>query len=308
VPPPHSHLVTGLVWVAVSILSWAPLFPVAKRVLPIVDAFAMGTLRYAIGAALFVLLLAAIEGRQTLRYDGRLAAAAVFGVIGITGFNGFVWYGLNFTRPEHAAIIMGIQTPLTALAVWLVRGARPAAFTIACIALAFAGVLLVVTKGDPGAAIAGGALAGDALVFLGALSWVAYTLSATRFPGWSPLRFTVLTVIPGTAGLFALNLIAVAGGIATVPSGAALASVAWEIVYFSTCTVVLGVLGFNLSVKHLGALNTMLMLNLVPVGVFAIEAALGRSFAAIELGGAALVIGALAANNIYLRRQAVLRR
>jgi hypothetical protein len=45
----------------------------------------------------------------------------------------------------------------------------------------------------------------------------------------------------------------------------------------------------------------MLMLNLVPVGVFAIEAALGRSFAAIELAGAGMVIGALAANNLYLR-------
>ncbi len=43
------------------------------------------------------------------------------------------------------------------------------------------------------------------------------------------------------------------------------------------------------------------MLNLIPVGVFAIEAALGRSFAAIELGGAAIVIGALVANNLYLR-------
>jgi hypothetical protein len=45
----------------------------------------------------------------------------------------------------------------------------------------------------------------------------------------------------------------------------------------------------------------MLMLNLIPVGVFAIEAALGRSFAAIELAGAAIVIGALVANNLYLR-------
>ena len=47
--------------------------------------------------------------------------------------------------------------------------------------------------------------------------------------------------------------------------------------------------------------NTMLMLNLIPIGVFAIEAALGRSFAAIEIAGAAGVIGALGANNLYLR-------
>jgi hypothetical protein len=43
------------------------------------------------------------------------------------------------------------------------------------------------------------------------------------------------------------------------------------------------------------------MLNVVPVGVFGIEAALGRSFSAVELVGAALVIGALVANNLYLR-------
>jgi drug/metabolite transporter (DMT)-like permease len=66
-------------------------------------------------------------------------------------------------------------------------------------------------------------------------------------------------------------------------------------------TVVLGVLGFNAAARRLGPLNTMLMLNLIPIGVFGIEAALGRSFAAIELAGAAVVIGALVANNLYLR-------
>jgi hypothetical protein len=48
----------------------------------------------------------------------------------------------------------------------------------------------------------------------------------------------------------------------------------------------------------------MLMLNLVPMIVFAIEAFLGRSYVAIELAGAAVVIGALVANNLFLRRQA----
>jgi drug/metabolite transporter (DMT)-like permease len=61
------------------------------------------------------------------------------------------------------------------------------------------------------------------------------------------------------------------------------------------------VLGFNAGARALGPLNAMLMLNFIPVGVFAIEAALGRSFAPVELAGAALVIGALVANNLYLR-------
>lgn len=161
------------------------------------------------------------------------------------------------------------------------------------------------SKGEPAQAVAdlgqGGALLGDALILLGALCWVTYTLAAARFRTWSPLRFTVLTCIPGAIGLVAANVIAVAAGFAAVPSAAQAFHVGWQIVYLSVCTVVLGVLGFNAAAKRLGPLNTMLMLNLVPVGVFGIEAALGRSFAPVELAGATLVIGALAANNLYLR-------
>jgi drug/metabolite transporter (DMT)-like permease len=86
-----------------------------------------------------------------------------------------------------------------------------------------------------------------------------------------------------------------------VPPLAAIGSVGWQILYFSVGTVVLGVLAFNNAARRLGPLNTMLMLNLIPVGVFAIEAALGRSFASIELAGAGMVVGALIANNLYLR-------
>ena len=295
----------GLGWIGLSILCWAPLFPVAKRTLPVLDAYALGSIRYAIGAVLFVLLLAAIEGRGALRYEGRFGSAALFGVIGITGFNLFVWLGLGTTQPEHAAILLQLQSPLTALALWWTRGQRPAGFTLACIVVALAGVFLVVTKGRPASAFEGGALLGDLLVLLGALSWIAYTFSAARFPGWSPLRFTVLTCIPGTAGLLVANVAAIALGAATLPGPGEVAAVGWQLVYFATCTVVLGVLGFNASVRHLGPLNTMLMLNLVPVLVFVIEAALGREFAAIELAGAATVIAALVANNLYLRGASV---
>ena len=278
------------------------MFSVAKRALPYVDAFALGTIRYVFGSILFVALLWAIEGRKSLGFGGRAVPAVIFGLIGITGFNVLVWVGLTHTRPEHAAIIMSIQTPLIALAVWLTRGQRPAPFVIGCVAVALAGVFLVVTKGNPAAAFEGSALWGDVLVFLGAVCWVIYTLAAVRFAGWSPLRLTVLTCIPGAIGLFLANAIAIAAGMATLPDIDAIAAIGWQIAYFSTCTVVLGVLGFNFGVKYLGPLNAMLTLNLIPVSVFAIEAALGRQFAAIELAGAALVIAALVANNLYLRR------
>jgi drug/metabolite transporter (DMT)-like permease len=301
----RANLLAGIAWMSLAIACWTPLFSVAKRTLPVLDAFALGTVRYAVGVALFVLLLAAFEGRQALSFGGRLVPATLVGLVGITGFNLFVWIGLVYTRPEHASIILALQSPLTALFVWLIRGQRPARFTLGCTVAAIGGVLLVVTKGNPLQALAdighANLLLGDVLVFGGAISWVTYTLAASRFPGWSPLRFTVMTCIPGAVGLVMANGIALALGFAAIPALEELFSVGWQILYFSVCTVVLGVLGFNAGARALGPLNAILMLNLIPVGVFAIEAALGRSFALVELAGAAIVIGALVANNLYLR-------
>lgn len=281
------------------------MFPVAKRALALLDPFALATSRYAVGVLILILMLVAVEGRQALRYEGRLVPAMAFGLVGVAGFNLFVWIGLSLTLPEHAAVILALQTPLTALAVWLVRGQRPGAFALACVAVAIGGVLVVVTKGDPlhaiGELVHGGALLGDVLVLLGGISWVIYALAAPYFGGWSSLRLTVLTCIPGVVGLLAANAIALAAGWARIPTLEALGGAAWQIAYLAIFTVALGILGFNNAARRIGPLNTMLMLNVIPVVVFGIEAALGRSFAPVELAGAVIVVGALVANNLYLR-------
>jgi len=292
------------VWLGIAVASWGALFSVAKRTLPVLDPFFLGSVRYVFGVLLFIAILWIVEGRQALRYSGRFLPAAVYGVVGFTAFNILVWSGIAYTRPEHASIIMSLQSPMTALAVWFTRGLRPTPFTAGCIAAAICGVLLVVTKGDPAQAFEGGSLIGDLLVFLGAVSWVIYTMAGHHFSGWSPLRMTVLTAIPGTLGLVAVNAFTVGMGYSMLPTIDQVWSVKWQLAYFVVFTVVLGVLGFNNGVKYLGALNAVLMLNLIPVIVFSIEAWLGRSFAAIEIGGAVLVIGALVANNLYLRRSA----
>ena len=295
------HFFRGLAWLGIAIVSWGALFSIAERTLPVLDPFFLGSFRYAIGVLLFIAILWISEGRQALRYGGRFLPAAVYGLIGFCGFNLLVWWGLAWTRPEHASIIMALQTPMTALAVWFTRGLRPAPFTVGCIAAAIGGVLLVVSKGDLAHAFEGGSLIGDLMVFVGAVGWVGYTMAGNHFSGWSPLRMTVLTCIPGAIGLVAVNAFTIAAGYSALPTLDQVLSVKWQLAYFVVFGVVLGVLGFNNGVKYLGALNTMLMLNLIPIIVFAIEAWLGRSFALIEIGGAAIVIGALVANNLYLR-------
>ncbi|HEX9192361.1 MAG TPA: hypothetical protein VF871_01215, partial [Burkholderiales bacterium] len=128
-------------------------------------------------------------------------------------------------------------------------------------------------------------------------------MAAENFKGWSALRFTTLTIIPGTLGCIALTAALVAAGVAAVPGVAALASVAWHLAYLTLGGIVVSMLCWNAGNQRIGALNTMLLLNLMPVVTFAVRFAQGARPAAVELAGAALVISSLVANNLYLRRK-----
>ena len=81
-------------------------------------------------------------------------------------------------------------------------------------------------------------------------------------------------------------------------------SVGWQLVYLIVIASVLGVLSWNAGNKLVGVTNGMLFINFVPVTVFAIRIAQGHHFQPIEFFGAALVIGALIANNVVVRRAA----
>jgi drug/metabolite transporter (DMT)-like permease len=301
----QTNQLKGVLIMLMTVLIWGAMFPVAKAALQTLDAFWMSSIRYGAAALLFVAILCWREGIAALRYRGRFLRASFFGVMGFSGFSILVFVGLGRSRPEHAAIIMALQTPIAAFAHWVLKGTRPAGFTLVCIAAAIAGVFMVITKGDLGNTFSGGTFTGDLLIFLGAMSWIVYTIGAVSFPGWSALRFTTLTALPGAAGIFVITGIATMTGYVSVPAAATVVSIGWELAYLALFTAVLAVLFWNMAIGYLGALNTMLLGNLVPVVTFAIRILQGHRFEAIELAGAGLVVAALIANNLYLRRRIV---
>jgi drug/metabolite transporter (DMT)-like permease len=292
----------GAAAVLVAVVLWGAQFPIAKHAFAVVDPFHVTAIRYGIGTLLLMLLLAWREGGSALRYYGKFRPALLFGFIGMCGSPMMVFFGLSLSRPEHAVVIIALQPSMTALADWAARGRRPSNFTLACVAVAFVGVLAVVTKGSPVMVLGQGELAGDLLVLLGASCWVAYTMAMESFKGWSALRFTVLTLIPGSLGTFAVTVALVATGKISVPGAPALASIGWELVYLTLGGIVIAMVCWNAGNQIIGALNTMLLVNLMPVVTFAFRFAQGARFEVIELAGAALVIGSLMANNLYLRR------
>jgi drug/metabolite transporter (DMT)-like permease len=298
------RFVVGVLLLLVTVLSWGATFPVGKSAVSGLDPFWLGALRYVVTVLFFAALLALVEGARAFDYERRFTAAATIGVVGFCGFNLLAFIALQYTRPEHVALVNALQAPLTALGHWLWRGVRPARFTLVCLAVAFVGVALVVTRGDPAGALRGGSLIGAVLALGAAVSWVTYVLGVVKFSGFSALRYTTLTCIPGTIGLVLIALVATAAGVAHPPTAADLHEFRWEVAYLIVFTGIVGVLCWNAGIQRVGPLNAVLIANLIPIVVFAIAIVQGTRFEAIEVGGAGLVIGALVANNLYLRRAA----
>src|SRR4051794_21681146 len=140
----------------VAVLCWGGMFPVADAAMDHVDAAHITALRYGVASLVFLALLAVVEGRGALRYDGRFRRAWVFGSLGFAGFNLLSYVGLRHATPQHAALIAALLPVLTVLARWRMTGERPSSRLLGFVSLAFAGVALVVAGDDPAAAARGG--------------------------------------------------------------------------------------------------------------------------------------------------------
>jgi drug/metabolite transporter (DMT)-like permease len=294
----------GVGLLLIAAIAWGGLFPVAMVILPVLDPFHMTAIRYGITAMIFVGLLAVAEGPRALKLEGRGLRTALLGTAGFAGLGLLLFVGLQHSRPEHGAIIMATQPLIAAVAAWLLRGVRPAPATLAFLGVALLGVLLVVTKGHFTGVSVGGTGFGDLMTFLGAVSWVIYSLGAADFPSWSPLRYTALTCMLSLPAILGVTIIATATGYVSTPSAGDVESFGWQLAYIIGIASVLGVLSWNAGNKLLGVTNGMLFINFVPVTVFAIRIAQGHHFQPIEFVGAALVISALIANNVVVRQAA----
>ena len=299
-----SDLARGTLLMCAVVLIWGAFLPVSKIVLAVIDPYWLTLLRYATASACFLLVLAWREGRGALSYEGKARTAWAYGSAGFAGFSLFVYEGLRLTRPEHGAMILSLGPVNIVLWQWLRTRHRPPAAVLACIAVAIIGLGLVVSQGEFVRLYSGGSALGNGLMYLASWCWIAFTLGAQKFPGWSPVRYTALTSVLGC--LTILLLVAAANGVghSHAPPAAALGAHPWALLFIMFVVSFGAVLLWNMAVVKLGPLNAALFANFAPVVTILITAWQGQHLLPVEWAGAALVIGALIANNLVNRHQA----
>jgi drug/metabolite transporter (DMT)-like permease len=162
-------------------------------------------------------------------------------------------------------------------------------------------VMLVVTKGSL-ATLHGGSALGDALVAVGVLGFALYTAYAPLFSDYSRLRFAAWIVIFGTVSTLIASTFAQLIGVAHAPAGID-ASDVFGMIYMVVVPAVLAFIFWGYAVSKIGAENTGLFMNAVPIVAFIIGIVSGQRFSAIEYIGAALTIAALVVNNLASRQR-----
>ena len=292
----------GVLFATTTAVVWGGQFVVGKSALESVDAAPLSTIRYALAAALWLAVLAVLEGPRSLRLDGRGWRLFWLGSLGFAGFNLLAYTGLAHARPQSAALIVALGPLLTALVLWRRTRVRPSRATFAFLGVALVGVALVVSEGHPATIVEGAIGWGDGLVLAGVFSFVLYSLGAAEFRHLSPLRYTALTAGLGWLTMAAATAVLVGVGLAAWPSAAQLQDVTPQIAYLAIPGAVVAVLTWNAAIGAIGPQNAVLFSNLIPVTTFVIEIVRGYRPNGVEVAGAALTIAALVANNLLARR------
>ena len=222
----------------------------------------------------------------------------LLGLCGITGFNLAFFIGLQTTSALNGALIMATSPVTTILISSITEKHRVLLPQTVGMLISLIGVILVISHGDINNILKLHFTRGDLIILLGNLAWATYTVGCRRFISDStPLQTTAFTMLFGTIGIvvfsfYQSDLIKEIEEISTYNQ--------IILIYMGLVGSVLAYLFWNVGIKELGAANTSLFFNFVPVFTLLLAFIMGTIPNLLQLAGALLVIsGVIYATGSY---------
>ncbi|MFI9204838.1 DMT family transporter [Streptomyces sp. NPDC053048] len=299
-----SKTTAGVLGGITTALAWGGMFAVAQSAYHHLDPFHLTAARFTLGALIFLVLLAVREGRKSFDYEGKLGKLWLLGTVGFAGFNLLTYVGLKSMPAQSSSLVVATMPLVTVIVLWIRTKKAPAPVALAFVVLALLGLTIVLGNGNPLSVFSGGLGKGGLLTLAGVICWVVYTTSAGQFPGWSPLRYTALSCLPGTISIVAITAVSQAAGWTGSFGVSDYTDAWWQILYVAIPATAVGILTWNIAIRNLGPANGVLFINLVPITAFVVSAFLGHTPTAAEITGICMVIASLVGANIATRRHA----
>jgi drug/metabolite transporter (DMT)-like permease len=262
--------------------------------------FVAATARYLVATAALLAYLCWREGALALPTRRQWLGVVVLGASGIFAYNAFFFGALAELPAGRAALIIATNPAVTALAAWLLLRTAFTRRQWVGVAIAFAGVAVVVSRGDPASLATGAIGRGEVLMFAGALSWVVYTLVGrsmmSRPDALSPLATTAYASAAGVLMLAA----AAASQLPDVQWTAIGAGDLAALAYLGVFGTAVGFVWFYEGVRALGPARASVFANLVPLFavVFGVLWLDEEVLASMLVGGAITLVGVSLANAV----------
>lgn len=210
-------------------------------------------LRYFIALLFLSGLLLHYKGRALYLRRRDIFPAVALGLTGIVGYHYFFFLSLRYTEVANTAIINALSPVLTSIAAAVFVKERLERWNYAGVAIAFLGVLVLLSRGDVDAILALEFNKGDLLMLLSVVSWMVYALiirvMVERYSGFT------LTFYSTLFGVVILLFVAPQEG--ALDQVRAISSVSlMSVIYMGVCGSGLGYLLYNLSIREIGPTRT----------------------------------------------------
>lgn len=243
--------------------------------------------RFGIAALVMVLILGFRKQLKIRSIKNHWKMYILLGIIGIFGFNTFFFLGMKYTSPLNGALIMGTNPLVTALFAYFILKNPITKQKMFGIAFALVGVMLVLTQGSLEIIRTLSISKGDLLILAGNICWALYGVLGRKYlKSSSSMETTTYTMVIGSLCLMVLTIF--------LPSPQPLSYAtfsAWgAILFMALFTSVLGYLWWNKGMAAIGASNTSLFFNLVPVVTMIISIITGSPISLPQIVGTCLVI------------------
>ncbi len=268
---------------------WGLNFHLAKVMLARVSFLEVGFWRYLLGVGA-IWLIGRLRGVKWSLPDWKRHSGGLLlvGVIGLFGFNFLFFLGLEYTSALNGALIISFNPALTLVFDSLILKNRILSQQKTGIAIAMAGVLLLITKGAPHKLLEIEWAFGDLLIFGANCVFALYHIWVRQHGKY--LSNSVFTFWTNTLCLLCFLSALPFVGLQAVPHGdTAFWSAALGIGVFGTA---LAYLFWNRGIAETGAGNAGFYMNIVPLAAAVLAVFFGEELYSYHLlSGALIVVG-----------------
>lgn len=273
-------------WAAVAVVFWGVSFVATKAALAEVAPVTLIFLRFVIGALVLLAIVRELPPRSAW------GSLALMGFVGVFVHQMLQAYALTMTSATNTGWLIGVSPIWSALLSAIVLRERFGLWKIVGLIGGFAGVLLVVTRGDFSPRVFGRpSTTGDLLILLSTINWAIYTVLGHRtIRALGPRRATAGAMLFGT--LMLAPFFFVQRGWRQIPN---LTAVGWgALLFLAVACSALGYLFWYGALERIEASRVAALLYAEPLVTFIAAALLlGERVSAVVVIGGVLVLASV---------------